>query len=252
VCLPLAADRYFQRAGECFRKSVDLDPKNDSYRRALEMSTKAPQLYQELQRQLQVHSAQGGSPGATSPRAAPSKQVGALGLRVRGCVCKLLGRGRKLGFGGVEKLVRSSERLAGLLCCSRVGDACRSAAVAQGGQHLFCTICLQGAAGSVSLQVLSLLPLPRVRSPHGCRSHLSATFGLMSAAGCACWALCLEWRPCLAPTLSARHPRSEGPGLQLKHRLFESQPRELPLQAMAGLLAQHSAACLLQAISVAL
>ncbi|KAI3428347.1 hypothetical protein D9Q98_006727 [Chlorella vulgaris] len=84
------ADRYFQRAGECFRKSVDLDPKNDSYRRALEMSTKAPQLYQELQRQLQVHSAQGGSPGATSPRAAPSKQkplISDFWFDVGGWVC---------------------------------------------------------------------------------------------------------------------------------------------------------------------
>lgn len=50
----LAANEYFDKAGECFRKAVDLEPGNDSYRRALEMSGKAPQLYQELQRQLQV------------------------------------------------------------------------------------------------------------------------------------------------------------------------------------------------------
>lgn len=39
-----AAGRYFDRAGECFRKAVDLEPANDTYRRALEMSGKAPQV----------------------------------------------------------------------------------------------------------------------------------------------------------------------------------------------------------------
>ncbi|KAI7837467.1 hypothetical protein COHA_008725 [Chlorella ohadii] len=48
-----SANEYFDKAGECFRKAVELEPGNDSYRRALEMSGKAPQLYQELQRQLQ-------------------------------------------------------------------------------------------------------------------------------------------------------------------------------------------------------
>ncbi|EFN58331.1 hypothetical protein CHLNCDRAFT_20637, partial [Chlorella variabilis] len=46
-----SARQYFERAGECFRKAVDLEPGNESYRRALDMSSKAPQLYQELQRQ---------------------------------------------------------------------------------------------------------------------------------------------------------------------------------------------------------
>ena len=54
-----AANEYFDKAGECFRKAVELEPGNDSYRRALEMSGKAPQLYQELQRQLQVRGCMG-------------------------------------------------------------------------------------------------------------------------------------------------------------------------------------------------
>ncbi|PSC69743.1 mitochondrial import receptor subunit TOM20 [Micractinium conductrix] len=70
-----SANEYFERAGECFRRAVDLEPANDSYKRALEMSGKAPQLYQELQRQLQAASA-GGSPrveprGAASPKEKP-------------------------------------------------------------------------------------------------------------------------------------------------------------------------------------
>ena len=65
-----AANAYFERAGDCFRKAVELEPNNDSYRRALDMSSKAPQLYQELQRQLQAASAAGGMSGPGSPRGA--------------------------------------------------------------------------------------------------------------------------------------------------------------------------------------
>lgn len=62
-----AANAYFERAGGCFRKAVELEPSNESYRRALDMSGKAPQLYQELQRQLQAASAGGGSGGMSGP-----------------------------------------------------------------------------------------------------------------------------------------------------------------------------------------
>ncbi|KAL4442114.1 hypothetical protein ABPG77_011375 [Micractinium sp. CCAP 211/92] len=68
-----SAGRYFDKAGECFRKAVDLEPANDTYRRALEMSSKAPQLYNELQRQLQAAGAAESSPRAAEPRSA-SKQ----------------------------------------------------------------------------------------------------------------------------------------------------------------------------------
>lgn len=60
------ASDYFDKAGGCFRKAVELEPGNDSYRRALEMSAKAPQLYAELQRQLAAAGAGGGSPRASS------------------------------------------------------------------------------------------------------------------------------------------------------------------------------------------
>lgn len=64
-----AANLYFERAGDCFKDAVKQEPSNDSYKRALEMSSKAPQLYLELQRQLQ---AAGASLGG-SPRAEPSR-----------------------------------------------------------------------------------------------------------------------------------------------------------------------------------
>ena len=76
---PPAAAEYFDKAGGCFKKAVELEPSNDSYRRALEMSGKAPQLYAELQRQLAAAGAGG------SPRAAPEgRAAGGAAKQVRG------------------------------------------------------------------------------------------------------------------------------------------------------------------------
>lgn len=55
------AGKFFTKAGDAFKKAVEQEPNNDSYRRALEMSTKAPQLYEELQKQLQAAAAGNGS-----------------------------------------------------------------------------------------------------------------------------------------------------------------------------------------------
>ncbi|KAG7672644.1 hypothetical protein Ndes2526B_g08828 [Nannochloris sp. 'desiccata'] len=57
-----SAEGFFSKAGDCFQKAVDQEPANESYKRALEMSSKAPQLYEELQRQLQAAGASLGSP----------------------------------------------------------------------------------------------------------------------------------------------------------------------------------------------
>ena len=57
-----SAESFFNQAGDCFQKAVDQEPTNESYKRALDMSSKAPQLYEELQRQLQAAGASLGSP----------------------------------------------------------------------------------------------------------------------------------------------------------------------------------------------
>jgi tetratricopeptide (TPR) repeat protein len=69
---PATAGAFFDKAAECFKGAQLQDPANDSYRRALEMSARAPELYRELQRQLAAATGEGlgsprevGSPGSS-------------------------------------------------------------------------------------------------------------------------------------------------------------------------------------------
>jgi uncharacterized membrane protein YgcG len=53
----LFADRsealeYFERARVCFQRAVDEEPDNEVYRKALEMTARAPALHAELQKQF--------------------------------------------------------------------------------------------------------------------------------------------------------------------------------------------------------
>ncbi|KAI5071684.1 hypothetical protein GOP47_0013935 [Adiantum capillus-veneris] len=47
----LAKD-YFQKASGCFLQALELEPNNELFQKALEMSAKAPALHEELQSQL--------------------------------------------------------------------------------------------------------------------------------------------------------------------------------------------------------
>ena len=61
------AMKYFEEAKSCFRRALDEEPNNEIYRKALEMTDKAPGLHAELQRQLAEQAAQqqtfAGAPG---------------------------------------------------------------------------------------------------------------------------------------------------------------------------------------------
>jgi len=46
------AMKYFEEAKSCFRRALEEEPNNEIYRKALEMTDKAPGLHAELQRQL--------------------------------------------------------------------------------------------------------------------------------------------------------------------------------------------------------
>jgi tetratricopeptide (TPR) repeat protein len=78
------ASEFFIKAGDAFKRAVEHEPENESYRRALEMSTKAPQLYQELQRQLQAAGAGGPSGSPRSEGAGGSSSGGRTGQGQRG------------------------------------------------------------------------------------------------------------------------------------------------------------------------
>jgi hypothetical protein len=82
-----------------------MEPTNESYKRALEMSAKAPQLYAELQKQLAAANAQGGGASeASKPKAAEDSQPGSdFWYDVAGWVC-LVG----IGFGIAALSNRSS------------------------------------------------------------------------------------------------------------------------------------------------
>ncbi|KAK9813927.1 hypothetical protein WJX73_005252 [Symbiochloris irregularis] len=48
------AHKCFADAADCFQKALKEDPKSEVYQKALEMTSKAPALYAELQRQLRA------------------------------------------------------------------------------------------------------------------------------------------------------------------------------------------------------
>ena len=59
-----AAAALFKRAAGCFERALAEDPGSEVYRKALEMTSKAPELHEELQKQL--HASQVGGGGGTS------------------------------------------------------------------------------------------------------------------------------------------------------------------------------------------
>jgi len=52
------AGEFFDKAKECFQRALNEEPANEIYKKALEMTDKAPGLHAELQRQLAEQQAQ--------------------------------------------------------------------------------------------------------------------------------------------------------------------------------------------------
>jgi len=73
------AQEFFDKAAEVFKKALAEDPKNDVYKKALEMSSKAPQLHAELQKQLQTQQALQQAQAAPAAKQAPAAK-GADGI----------------------------------------------------------------------------------------------------------------------------------------------------------------------------
>lgn len=60
------AHKLFDEALECFKKAQAEEPDNEIYRRAVEVTEKAPEIYEELQRQLGSQKAESGGAGAST------------------------------------------------------------------------------------------------------------------------------------------------------------------------------------------
>lgn len=67
------AKKYFQQASASFQQALEVEPNNELFRKALEMSEKAPALHQELQAQLTAQPAGFGVPTGPSERGHASK-----------------------------------------------------------------------------------------------------------------------------------------------------------------------------------
>ena len=61
-----AAGDLFKRAAGCFERALAEDPGSEVYRKALEMTSKAPELHEELQKQLHASQVGGGGGGGAS------------------------------------------------------------------------------------------------------------------------------------------------------------------------------------------
>ncbi|WOL15887.1 mitochondrial import receptor subunit TOM20 isoform X1 [Canna indica] len=87
-----AATVYFDKAAQCFRQAVELDPENEIYHKSLELSSKAPELHLELQRQMATQQqASHGATSASSMKTPKKKKNGDLKYDILGWVILAVG-----------------------------------------------------------------------------------------------------------------------------------------------------------------
>ncbi|KAH7421492.1 hypothetical protein KP509_13G060400 [Ceratopteris richardii] len=92
------ANDYFQKASSCFQRALEEEPNNELFKKAVEMSGKAPDLHQELHKQLSQ--SQQVSTSSFDRSAAPKKKSSSdLKYDVLGWVVLAIGLSLWMKFG---------------------------------------------------------------------------------------------------------------------------------------------------------
>lgn len=94
------AHASFQKAAVVFRQALEIEPRNEAYRKSLEVSLKAPELHEELHKQMAMQAAVTGmgQGGAESSKAPKKKKSSDLWYDVAGWVVLAVGLVTYLGF----------------------------------------------------------------------------------------------------------------------------------------------------------
>lgn len=86
------ANDYFQKASNCFQRALEEEPNNELFKKAMEMSAKAPDLHQELHKQLSQQVTTGSSSGrAAAPKGSQKKGSSDLKYDVLGWIILAFG-----------------------------------------------------------------------------------------------------------------------------------------------------------------
>ncbi|CAL9152741.1 mitochondrial import receptor subunit TOM20-like isoform X1 [Musa acuminata AAA Group] len=82
---------YFDKATQCFQQALELDPGNELYLKSLDLSSKAPELHLELQKQMASQQASQGTTSASNVKAPKKKKSSDLKYDILGWVILAVG-----------------------------------------------------------------------------------------------------------------------------------------------------------------
>eukprot|EP00250_Pteridium_aquilinum_P033627 c5959_g1_i1 orf=256-855(-) len=86
------ANDFFKKASDCFQQALEEEPNNELFKKAVEMSGKAPELHQELHKQLSQQASTGSTSGhSAAPKGSQKKNSSDLKYDILGWIVLALG-----------------------------------------------------------------------------------------------------------------------------------------------------------------